>query len=191
MMKKTKTFLLLVFTVCFVSASCRVVEKVINPVKKERKEIVKKVYEKSGVSFLHPDNWQVSEDSTSDEGVRQVTVEDSDNSLFIITLFGLDSYVDLDEYAENFKNTLPANIPIGKVRDGSKSEIDRLIKGQNYTGIRYTYSIYLLNQTVPHTVDFFSINGEGLNAIVLIQAPDEDWKAAEKEFQVIFDSLKF
>jgi len=190
-MKKAKIILLFIVTICFVSTSCQVVEKIINPVKKERKEIVKKVYEKNGLSFSHPDNWKVTEDSILAEGTRYINVEDSDNSLFIITLFGTDSYVDLKEHVENFKKTLPAQIPIGKIIQGTTTETTRLIKGKNYTGIRQKYSISLASEIVPHTTDFFLINGENLDAVVTIQAPDEDWKAAEKEFQVIFDSLKF
>ena len=192
MMKRTKIIsLCFAVAVCFVSASCQIVEKIINPVKKERKIITTKVYEKNGLSFSYPDNWKVTEDSILEEGSRYINVEDADDSLLIITLFGADSYVDLNEYVENFEKNLSANIPVGKIIHGTMGETSRVIKGQNYNGKRYKYSISLAGENMPHTTDFFSIDGEKLNGVIMIQAPDEDWKATEKEFQVIFDSIKF
>jgi len=189
-MSKVKIILLFV-TICFVSMSCKIAEKIINPVKKEQKEIVKKIYEKNGLSFSYPSNWQVTADEILEEGVRNVNIEDSDSSLFIITMFPSEFSVDLDEHAESFKKNLPSNIPVGKLSEAKTTITSRIINDQNYKGVRQRYSISLLGEVIPHTVDFFLVNGEKFNVVLTIQAPDEDWKAAEKEFQVISDSLKF
>lgn len=190
-MNAAKIVLFFIFAVCLVTVSCAGFGKIIDPVKKEQKEVVTKTYEKNGLSFLYPDNWQVSEDEILDGGARYVNVEDSDNSLFIITLFPPESSIDLEAFAENFVENISSNIPIGKVSDVKKSSVNRTIDNQSYKGIQYKYSAVLLGENIPHTSNLFSVEREKTNAIVVIQAPDEDWKAADKEFQIIFDSLKF
>lgn len=190
-MNAAKLVLFFIITISFAAVSCAGIEKIINLPKREQKEIVAKTYEKNGLSFSHPDNWQVSEDEILEEGARFVNVEDSDNSLFLITLFPSDSFVDLDAYAENFTSSISSNMPVGKVSEPKKSIINRTINNQNYQGIQYKYSAVLLGQSVPHTANIFSVELRKSSAIVVIQAPDADWKAADKEFQVIFDSLKF
>jgi len=49
---------------------CDIAERIIDPVKKERKVLVNKVYEKDGLSFSYPDNWTVTEDSIIENGIR-------------------------------------------------------------------------------------------------------------------------
>ncbi len=64
-MNKTKLILFFIITSCLVTTSCQIVEKIIDPVKKERIEIVEKVYEKDGLSISYPDNWQITEDTVT------------------------------------------------------------------------------------------------------------------------------
>ena len=170
--------------------SCARIEKVVDPRKKERNEITTKNYEKDGLSFAHPDNWRVTDDIVN-SGPRLVNVEDSDNSLFVITLLPPNGDVDLDAYAENFTTNVSKNMPVGNVSEPKKSIVNRTIDNKDHDGIQYKYSIVLLGQNVPHTANFFVVELRKSTAIIMIQAPDEDWKAADKEFQVIFDSLRF
>lgn len=178
--------------VIFTAAGCNVAQKILDPVKKERKEIRTKPYEKDGLSFSCPDNWSVTEDEILETGIRHVNAEDADNSLFILSLMSSDSTVDLDDHATTFMKQLPANIPVGKILPGVKNErTARMIGGQNREGVRRKYSVSLMGEVVPHTVDFFFVEGVRSNALITIQTPDEDQKAAEKEIQTIADSLKF
>jgi len=189
-MVKTKFFLIFILTVSFAAASCQMVEKIIDSKKKARKGIVSKVYARDGLSFSYPDNWQITEDKISEKGLRHVSIEDADNSVIVISLIPTGLTLDLNEYAENFKNDLPGNTPLGEISQTKLSPATRLMKGQLYSGFQLNYIISLVGQSVPHTTYFFLNEGQRSKTLLTIQAPDEDLLAAEKEFQVILDSLK-
>ncbi len=186
---RIKRITILVLILVFSQAACTVVGKIIDPVKKERKAIVTKQYEKDGLSFSYPDNWHITEDAPIENGIRHVNVEDADSSLFILNIMSSEFEVDLEEYATNFVKDLPANLPVGKVVKVEGGITSRVVSNKNYEGVRRRYSISILGEIVPHTADFFLITSEKTNALVMVISPDEDWNAAEKEFQVISDSL--
>lgn len=177
--------------VCFICISCQFVEKLIDDKKKVRAEITTKSYSKDGFSFTHPDNWTITEDAIQEGDIRVVDAEDADNSLFIISLVSKDNTFDLDEQVQYFKKGFGKNLPIGKVEGMVASNISRVINGTERSGRRLKFAISLMGEKVPHTTDMFVIEGEKLNALVTLQAPEEDWAAAEKEFQVMLDSLRF
>lgn len=153
--------------------------------------MVAKTYEKNDLSFSYPDNWKINEDEMLEEGARYVTVEDSDNSLFIMTVFAPGDAIDLETYGQNFLAGLSTDIPGGRISDAKKSAVRRTVNNQNLEGIEYKYSAVVLGESIPHTANMFSVKLKKGDAVIVVQAPDEDWKAADKEFQVIFDSLKF
>jgi hypothetical protein len=184
-------FIVVIVLIALVAAGCNAVEKIIDPVKKERKQIVKKEYRKDGLSFSYPDNWRITEDTIIDQGIRHVNIEDSDNSLFIVQIMSFEMTVDLEEYADTFVKDIAAKIPVGNISGVTSEVTNRSISGRNYDGVRRRYSMSLLGETVSHTVDFFLIESENSRTLLTIQAPDEDRKAAEPEFKVISDSLKF
>lgn len=190
-MNKAKLLLFVTLAICFVLTACQSFEKLIDSRKNPQKEIVKKVYEKNGLSFSHPNNWQITEDSILEDEGRLVNIEDSDNTLFIITLLKPGHTINLSEYAEDFIKGMASEIPIGKISKVKTGEASRTINNQQYTGIRKNFSIVLLGEDVPHTTDFFLITQQDDDAVVTIHAPDEDWNVADKEIQIIADSLKF
>ncbi|MDQ3130169.1 MAG: hypothetical protein M3Q99_05345 [Acidobacteriota bacterium] len=189
-MSKGKTISLFIIAICFGLASCQSVEKIIDSNKKPQKEFVTKVYEKNELNFSYGDNWRISEDTILEDGIRFVQVEDSDNTLFIITIPKSGNTIDLGEYSENFIKGLASEIPIGKITKVKSSKVNRIINNKQYTGIRKNFSIALLGEDIPHTSDFFLITQQDTDAVITIQAPDEDLNVADKEIQVIADSLK-
>jgi len=190
-MQRTVSHIGLLIVLLFATSACQFVKKIVDPTKTVRKEITTKTYVENGLSFVYADNWRVTEDEILENGVRYVNIEDKDNTLFIVSLFTVDDSMDLDEYAENIKATLPSEVPIGKISEVTSLPVNRVIAGNNLEGIRHRFSMKLLGQDIPHTQDVFQIVGKEYAPMIVIQAPDEDWAAAEKEFQVIFDSLKF
>ncbi|CAN5470715.1 hypothetical protein BH20ACI1_BH20ACI1_20630 [soil metagenome] len=190
-MYRAKLYLFSALAICFVSTACQSIEKIIDSRKKPQKEIVTKVYEKNGLSFSHPNNWKVTEDSFLDDGRRIINVEDSDNTLFIITLLKPGHTIDLKEYSEDFIKGMASDIPLGKIAEVKDDEANRTINNQNYLGIRKRFSITLLGENVPHTIDFFLVTQQENDAVIVISAPDEDLKVAEKEIQIIADSITF
>ncbi|MCY7347252.1 MAG: hypothetical protein LH614_13645 [Pyrinomonadaceae bacterium] len=179
-----------IIATCFALTSCQFVEKIIDSRKKPQKEFVTKVYEKNELNFLYPDNWNVTEDTMLEDGRRLVNIQDSDNTLLIITLLKSGYTIDLGEYSEDFLKGITSDIPIGKVSMVKSGEAERTINNEKYKGIRKKYSITLLGENIPHTLDFFLITQQEAEAVIIIQAPDEDWNVADKEIQVIADSLK-
>jgi nitrogen regulatory protein PII-like uncharacterized protein len=188
-MKSLKALLFIVIF-CVSITSCQVLKKLLNDKKSDR-VFTTKTYEQKGFGVSHPDNWNISEDEDIEGSTRYINIEDADNTVFIVTLFPTDFETDLKQYAENIKKDLPANIPVGEVSATRVSDTSRNILGKLENGTRHNFSLTFVGQKIPHTREFFKIEGGKNDAVVMIQAPDEDWQAAEKEFKVMFDSLKF
>jgi len=51
--------------------------------------------------------------------------------------------------------------------------------------------ISLFGTKVPHTTDFFLVQNKKYKVVISVEAVNEEWKAADKEFQLILDSLNF
>ena len=173
------------------TTACQVVEKLADPAKTVRTDIKTKAYDKDGLSFSYPDNWTVTEDEILENGLRYLNVEDADNTVFIASFFRADEALELKEYADNIKAGMPEEVPIGKLSEVKSFMVSRTVAGKDVPGIRHKFSMTLLGQEIPHTRDMLRIEGRTLVPMIMIQAPDEDWNAAEKEFQIILDSLKF
>src|SRR5688572_23284807 len=132
---------ILVLIVVFSQTACTVVQKIVDPVKKERKEIVIKHYDKDGLIFSYPDNWKVTEDSIIENDIRHVNVEDSDSSLFILQVMSSEFEIDLDEHATTFMKELLASLPVGKVLKVASEKSSREISNHTYEGVRKKYSV--------------------------------------------------
>jgi len=122
-------------------------------------------------------------------GLDIINLEDSDDSLFVLQVMSSDFEVDLNDHASTFIKELPSKLPVGKIVKVDRGLANREIAGRAYDGVQIKFSISFLGSTA-HTFECFFAKGGETNALVMIQAPDEDLKAAEKEFQVMFASLK-
>jgi hypothetical protein len=187
--RKTIIFFLLI--ICSMTISCQIVEQAVNPVKKESKSITKKSYNKDRLSFSYPDNWKITEDTLLEDKSRIVVLEDSYSGAFAVSLPESGYALELKEYADNYITGLKAEMPIGKTSDIQTFDIEKEIKGEKYNGIRKRFDVIFLGVNVPHTTDFYLVSKEDTGAIIMLQAADEDWKASEKEFQIMIDSLDF
>lgn len=183
--------LLPILILCFIAIGCQFVESIINPIKPERNELTLKEYLKDGLSFSYPDNWSVNDDKKMENGVRFVTFEDNYNSVFMVTGFPSKFSINLEDYVKKFNEESFELVPIGKVTIVEELDVTRTIKNSEQQGKRLRYSITLLGETVPHISDFFKLEGDELTTIVVMQTATENRNGAEKEFQVMLDSLKF
>lgn len=189
--KLHKTRLLAIIAACVLAMGCGIVSKLVSPQKKMRASITTKVYEKDGLSFSYADNWKISEDEIVSDRVRYLTVEDADNTVFAVTLFPAGYAMELTEYSDSFMEGLKKEIPYGEIVGLKSGETQRIIGDQMRNGIRRNFTMTLLGEKVPHTTDFYSVAIGEREAIIAIQAPDEDWSAAEPEVDVISKSLTF
>ena len=140
-----KIFLLAILTLCFSATSCQVAENTVVS-QESQKEIVTKKFEKDGVSFLYPDSWKIRYDEVYRELGRVIAVEDSKDSIFIVSLFPLEVPLNLQEYAEEVKKELKAKVKNGSHLEIKTSEVNRNILLEQSKGIRLKFSL----ENVPH-----------------------------------------
>ncbi len=183
----TFTFFL---TICFLSSSCQLIKR-IRASKKVEKEIVEKTYQKDGLVFSYPDNWFINEDKTSEKNVRTVVIVDYYTSVCRIRVFPLETNLNLRKYAENVDKNLRENMPVIDASEGRVGNTTREFQGKTYDGIRLKRLFSFLGTNASHTTDFFLAQNKKYKVVMSIEAVDQEWKAADKEFQLILDSLRF
>ncbi len=188
-MKQRSIFWLIIFTtVCSASSACQTV-KYGHPGTKVEKEIVGKIYDKNGVKFLYPKDWQIVEDKISEKGSILASLADAPFCLVNIKVISSEIPMDLRREAEYADKKMQRSVE--KSFGDRTSGINRNFQGRNHEGIRLKSSFSTDVATIPDTTDFFLIKGQKSNALVIINSDDADWKTANKEFQFILDSLKF
>ena len=101
MVNYSKTILgfILIAITCFTSSSCQTV-KYGHPGTKVEKKIVEKVYEKNGVKFSYPEDWQIVEDKISEKGSILISIADAPFCLVNIKLLSSEVSMDLKREAE-------------------------------------------------------------------------------------------
>ena len=188
-MKLRAIFWLLFFTiVCSTSSSCQAV-KYGHPGTKVEKEIIGKIYDKNGVKFSYPKDWEIVEDKISEKGGILISLVDVPFCLINIKVYSSEIQMDLRREAEYVDKKMQRSVE--KAFGDRTSTIDRNFQGQNREGMRLKGSFSTPDVTLPDTTDFFIIEGQKSKALIIINAGDADWKVADKEFQFILDSLKF
>ena len=190
-MKRRSIIWLIFFTIaCFASSSCQTV-KYGHPGTKVEKEIVGKLYEKNGVKFSYPKDWQIVEDKISENETILITITDLPFCVVTIKIFSSEILIDLRKEAEGVDKKLRTKMSVEKAFEDRVSDISRKFQGRNQEGVRLKSSFSNDVSTIPDTTDFFLIRSEKSNALIMINSDDADWKTADKEFQFILDSLKF
>lgn len=188
----SKTILGLIFIAiaCFTSSSCQTV-KYGHPGTKAERKIVEKVYEKNGVGFLYPKDWQIVEDKIFESKTILISIADAPFCVVTIKIISSEIPIDLRKEAESVDKKLQTKMPVEKAFEDRVSNISRNFQGRNQEGIRLKSSFSTDVATIPDTTDFLLIKGQKSNALIILNSDDADWKTADKEFQFILDSLKF
>lgn len=190
-MKRKSIFWLLFLTIaCFTSSSCQTM-KYGHPGTKLEKEIVGKNYDKNGVKFSYPKDWQIVEDEISEKGGILILIADAPFCFVSIKIYSSEISMDLIKGAKYFDKKLQAKMPTGKSFEDRASSVSRNFQGQNREGVRLKSSFSNSDANIPSTTDYFLIERQKSKTLIIISADDADWKAADKEFQLILDTLKF
>ena len=176
-----KGILLLILVLSFSINSCWNTENV--TISQEKKE---NVYSKEGVSFSYPNKWKIKHDEVISEIGRVITVQDNKDSIFIVSLFPSEVNLSLEEYAKNVETEWKARAKNGKDLEFKTNEVTRKIFLEYSKGIRLRF----LFENIPSTQDLFLVRGKKKLAVFAIQTTDENLENGEKDFQMIFDSLK-
>ena len=175
-----KSILLLITLFCFSLISCWKPENI--TVAQEKKE---NSYEKDGISFSYPNKWKIKHDEVISGLGRVIAVQDSNESIFIISIFPSEVNLNLDEYAKDLEAVWKSKVKDGKDLEFETSDVSRNIFLKTTKGKRLKF----LFEKIPYTQDLFLVSGKKKLAAFAIQTTDKNLENADKEFQVIFDSL--
>jgi hypothetical protein len=129
-------FLALLFSI----TSCKFAENVVISQQKSDALVVR-VYEKDGLSFSYPGGWKITRDETYRELGRVVTVEDSKQGIFILSLFPLEVPLSLEEYAQEVERGFSSRATNGKPLDVQKTKITRNVLLKITEGVRINFHL--------------------------------------------------
>ena len=188
-MKRSFSIFAIFLTICFFCSSCQWVKRARSGEKVE-KEIVEKTYLKDGLAFFYPNDWIINEDKVSEKNVRTVEIVDYHTSICRIRVFPLETSINLRKYAENTDKNLRENMPVIEVSEGAIEDTTRKFQGKAFPGIRLTRSFSFYGTNTAHTTEFYLAQNRKYKVVISVEAVDQEWNAADKEFQMILDSLK-
>jgi hypothetical protein len=160
------------------------------PLKKARSEIVTRQFDKGGLAFSFPDNWRITRDAMIEDDTRHINVEDGEGTIFMLQIMTSGVGTDLNVTADNVVEEFRSFLPKGRMTDVKTGTAGRSFSGKLQVGVRKTYIAAAQGVKVPFTIDIYTINGVKTRALVVIQSLDDNLAAAEKEIQVIADTLR-
>jgi hypothetical protein len=140
-----------------------------------------KHYNKSGLKFSYPGNWEI----TSDDGLdsfRSIIVETSGDGIVIIQTYLASEAMSLQELADEFSKSMGDEMPIGEI-------VDIKNVASSSTEISQTFSIKLLGERVPHDRKFVLKKFGSEVCFLIYQISTEDTNKAIKGFELINSTL--
>ena len=148
-------------------------------------------YEKDGLSFSYPANWEVTEDTESDY-FRFVFVESPGNAIVKIEVYPVEDSFDLREFVDLDIEALINEIPSMIAVDGSNKveEINTVINGAGFNGYRFDFNISIVNIDVPHVSEFYAFPSLKKVAYVTNQVAIEDLDKVEGGFKQVLATFK-
>lgn len=150
------------------------------------------LYNQKGLSFSHPGNWKVTEDS-ADEGIRTIFVEDEGDAIYAIQIFekGVAS-ADLQEFARAFSSTAAKELPNGMTVSPSKfQKITGVVNGQSLNGIGEKFAIIYLGVETPHVREYYLVKSDTHSSFLTSQVAAEDEKEANPAFALMNRTFQF
>lgn len=146
-----------------------------------------KSYERAGLRFEHPGNWQVSKDVDGD-AVRYVFVETPGNALVIIQAIPEDAAPELADYARSFSGS--AQETTSAVTFGA-SVFSEVTEDGGYQVISEQVEVTLLGEDIPHTRIYRRRRVGDRVCFVVEQVSEEDRARVVDGFEQIASSLRY
>jgi hypothetical protein len=150
----------------------------------------------AGLTFEYPGNWEAEVEQEQLEGMTltMITVSSKHgNAVAIVQQFQPLPVVDRDQIVQDFYEGITEAVPgvakINRLDGGTAATIHRALLGAEREGRKLRYSIEIMGESVPHTVDMIFAELEDRLVIVYSQIPDEDREKAMPGFELIMDSL--
>jgi hypothetical protein len=150
----------------------------------------------AGLTFQYPGNWEieVEQQPINDITVTMITATSKrGNAVAIVQQFQPLPVVDRDQIVVDFfagiREAMPGVATIARLDGGVAPTIHRELLGAEREGRKLRYSIEVLGESVPHTVDMIFAELEDRLIIVYSQIPDSDREVAMPGFDLVMDSL--
>lgn len=149
-----------------------------------------------GFTLSYPGNWtpstevEVVEDTT----ITTLTVESSGNAVAMLQVyepalpmsaeqvFGLF----MEGVAEAGTEELGG---LASVKTGTSAPMERTVMGETWEGRKGTFSVTVLGEQVPATVETVVHVFDERSVVLVTQAPTEDWSKAKPGFTLIEETL--
>lgn len=147
-------------------------------------------YDKGGIRFSYPANWKVSDD-TEEEGVRNVIVESSADSIFVVQAYPRSVAFSLNDYAQNISDEIGVSLPVGKQENVRFARSRTDVKGgQDVEAIDETADLNMLGQRVPLTRSYYRIDGGDRVLLMFHQSTAEDQAKVSPGFDLILQTVQ-
>ncbi|MBV1857752.1 MAG: hypothetical protein KUG77_05010, partial [Nannocystaceae bacterium] len=157
----------------------------------------KKVAEVRNFSVEYPGNWKTELETDEANGVTfaSLTVESDGNAIAIVQVY--EPGLDLDP-EEVYKTYTEGMVEVAKEEFGGvldvafhgEKDFSRDVLGVAWVGRTGIVDVKLMGEKVPNRIQTVQQVTEARTVIIVVQAPEDDWKTASPGFDAIFDGLK-
>lgn len=148
-------------------------------------------YEKEGISFEYPANWEVVEDSEI-ESYRYVFVQSTGSAIVRIQMFQKDDFYDLNEFVETDIEAKAKEMPslFGINSNNGIKKHKTMINGVEFDGYQYEFNVSVLKTDDPHISEYYSYTSSNEVAYLSLQVATEDYDKVSSGFEQILGSFK-
>lgn len=148
-------------------------------------------YEKDGLSFSYPANWEVTED-IENENVRFIFVESPGDAIIKIEVYPTEQSFELKEFVKLDVEALIKEIPsiLALDSDNKIEEIKTSIKGVEFNGYKHEFNISVVNIDVSYVSEFYSFPSLKKVAYLTNQVATEDLEKVNGGFKQVLATFK-
>ena len=143
-----------------------------------------KVFQEHGVSFRYPSDMQLAQESFF--GIKQVTLESTDSSLFILQILpaGTSAETTAQDLLSAFRDQFI--VAGAKFPSNPTTSCKRSIGGVERAGVVLSYTL----ATLPHETEIYTLQQPTKTLAMIFQHAVEDKESVTPRFQAIASSFK-
>jgi hypothetical protein len=153
-------------------------------------------YQTNGVQFSYYSDWKIAKDAPVEgkPDVRSILLKGPNHAVVTLVCVPPSSQQTLEQYARTVadirKTKIEDRLKAAEVDKGSSEPVTGKVAGSEQTGIHQQFSIELLNQAVPHDVNFFMLRGSQYKVMIMSQVPQKHSESSRPGIDLIFSSLR-
>lgn len=147
-------------------------------------------YDKNGVKFSLPGNWEVTEDS-EEEASRYIFVETPGDAIILIELYAREDSPTLKQYTQWIIQHSVEAFPLGGRTEGTFEEVRRTAGERTLTAYRNEFVASVIGIEVPHVAEFYRLEADARIAYLSWQVATEDLPRVQEGFDLVIASFEF